>query len=96
MKKVLFLTLFLLAGLFLSQYLPQFIEHKHFYHHIISVGTMISLSFIIIHVGYEFILRRSRLKQYSKDYLVAFTSATFPWIFISYFQCRRMALPKVV
>lgn len=83
MKKVLLLTLFLLVGLFLSQYLPHFIEHKHLYHHIITVGTMISLGFIMIHVGYEFNLKRNRLKEYGKDYLVAFTSATFPWIFIA-------------
>jgi len=83
MKKVLLLTLFLMIGLFLSQYLPHFIENESLYHHIITIGTMISLGFIMIHVGYEFSLQRRRLKQYGKDYLVAFTSATFPWIFIA-------------
>ena len=83
MKKVLLLTLFLLVGLLLSQYLPQFIEHIHLYENIIIVGTMISLGFIMIHVGYEFTIKTDQMKQYGKDYLVAFTSATFPWIFIA-------------
>lgn len=83
MKKVLLLTLFLLVGLLLSQYLPHLIEHIHLYHHIVTVGTMITLGFIMIHVGYEFNLQRNKLRQYGKDYMVAFTSATFPWIFIA-------------
>ena len=83
MKKVLQLTLFLLLGLFFSQYLPNFIEHQYLYHHFVTIGTMLSLGFIMIHVGYEFNVNRNRLKDYGKDYLVAFTSATFPWIFIA-------------
>lgn len=72
-----------MVGLFLSQFLPHFLEDTHLYYHVITVGTMISLGFIMIHVGYEFNLQSNRLKQYGKDYLVAFTSATFPWIFIA-------------
>lgn len=83
MKKVLFLTLFLLIGLIFSQYMPSLLGHAEWYHHVITSGTMIALSFIMIHVGYEFNIQRRNLKQYGKDYLVAFTSATFPWIFIA-------------
>ncbi len=84
MKKVLLLSLFLLVGLILSQYLPNLLtDHSEQYAFILASATMIALSFIMIHVGYEFNIRRRKVKQYGKDYLVAFTSATFPWIFIA-------------
>ena len=44
---------------------------------------MICLSFIMIHVGYEFEIEKNKLKQYGKDYVIAFTAATFPWIFVT-------------
>lgn len=85
MKKVIYLTLFLMGGLILSQYLPHlFSGHGlHLYEEIIRAGTMLTLGFIMIHVGYEFNINKNNLGQYAKDYGVAFTSATFPWIFIA-------------
>jgi Kef-type K+ transport system membrane component KefB len=44
---------------------------------------MVGLSFIMIRVGYEFDIDRSRLRQYGWDYVVAFTAASFPWIFVT-------------
>lgn len=41
---------------------------------------MALLAFIMIHVGYEFEIDRTRLKSYGFDYLVAATAAAFPWI----------------
>ena len=67
----------------LSQYLPNILHHSHFYSELVTIGTMICLGFIMIHVGYEFNIQRDNLKQYGYDYFVAFTSATFPWIFIA-------------
>ena len=43
--------------------------------------TLIGLSFIMIHVGYEFDLDKTRPRQYVWDYAVAGTAAAFPWIF---------------
>ncbi len=41
------------------------------------------LGYIMIGVGLEFSLDKGNLKGYGKDYLVAMTAATFPWIFCS-------------
>ena len=46
----------------------------------VRILTMVMLAFIMIHVGYEFEIDRSRLKSYGFDYLVAATAAAFPWI----------------
>jgi Na+:H+ antiporter len=43
--------------------------------------TMVCLSFVMIHVGYEFDLERGRLRSYAADYRVAATAVAFPWIF---------------
>ncbi|WP_202797527.1 sodium:proton antiporter [Chthoniobacter flavus] len=44
---------------------------------------MAGLAFIMIHVGYEFDIDQSNLKQYGWDYFVAFTTASFPWVFVT-------------
>jgi Kef-type K+ transport system membrane component KefB len=46
----------------------------------IRLLTMACLSFIMIHVGYEFDIERGRLSSYAVDYGVAATAAAFPWI----------------
>merc|ERR1719487_47400 len=48
----------------------------------VSVVTMTLLSFIMIGVGCEFIIDKTNLKSYGKDYLVAMTAAGFPWLFV--------------
>jgi len=85
MKKVVYLTLFLMGGLILSQYIPHLLDEHllHIYEEVVKAGTMLTLGFIMIHVGYEFNINKDKLPQYAKDYGVAFTSATFPWIFIA-------------
>ncbi len=74
-----------MLGLILSQSIPHLLgEHSlHIYTEIVKAATMLALGFIMIHVGYEFNIDKSNKKQYAKDYGVAFTAATFPWIFIS-------------
>src|SRR4051812_13306979 len=78
MRKVLIYSLLLVLGLIGSQLLtncPRAVSAS------ISLGTMFALSFIMIHVGYEFEMDKSRPRQYAWDYFVAATAATFPWIF---------------
>jgi Kef-type K+ transport system membrane component KefB len=75
MTKVLLYSLLLIFGLISSQLLGGFGEEW------IKLGTMFCLSFIMIHVGYEFEIDKSNPKQYAFDYLVAGTAATFPWLF---------------
>jgi Kef-type K+ transport system membrane component KefB len=83
MKKVLSLSTLLLLGLVLSQVLPLALDNYGDFAHIIKLGTMIMLGFIMIHVGYEFEIHKERLGEYGYDYLIAFTAATFPWIFVT-------------
>jgi len=52
---------------------------------IVRVLTMLSLSFIMIRVGYEFDIDKSNMEQYGWDYLVAFSAAGLPWIFVSFY-----------
>lgn len=75
MKKILLYSLLLVAGLVGSQFLGGFGEDW------IKLGTMFCLSFIMIHVGYEFEIDKTKAKQYGWDYLVAGTAAMFPWLF---------------
>lgn len=84
MKKVLIFTTLLLAGLVGSQVLPSLIGAQYApLGDMIRMLTMVCLSFIMIHVGYEFDIDKSNLSQYGWDYVVAFTAASFPWIFVT-------------
>lgn len=84
MKKVLFYSLILAAGLIASQFLPDMFGAEFpTITFIIRVLMMIALAFIMIHVGYEFDIDKGNLKQYGVDYLVAMTAAAFPWIFVT-------------
>ena len=44
---------------------------------------MIALSYIMIHVGYEFIIDKANIHNYGKDYLIAASTAGLPWIFVT-------------
>jgi hypothetical protein len=83
MKKVFILSSFLLAGLVLSQLLPVAVPDYSSLNIYIKMCTIICLAFIMIHVGYEFEIRKDRIKDYGYDYLIAFSSATLPWIFVT-------------
>jgi len=74
MTKILLYSLLLVFGLISSQFLGGFGEEW------IQLGTMFCLSFIMIHVGYEFEIDKSKPKQYGWDYLVAATASLFPWL----------------
>ncbi len=74
----------LLLGLVGSQWLPGVVGSAYAtVGDVIRVLTMAGLSFIMIRVGYEFDIDKSNLNQYGWDYVVAFTAASFPWIFVT-------------
>jgi len=79
-KKVLLFSVLLVVGLVVSQYLESLTGGSPAARESVRILTMILLAFIMIHVGYEFEIDRSRLAGYGFDYLVAATSAAFPWI----------------
>ena len=80
MRKVLVFSVLLVVGLILSQYLDAILGDSGTARETVRVLTMVMLAFIMIHVGYEFEIDRTRLKSYGFDYLVAATAAAFPWI----------------
>ncbi|WP_375749050.1 sodium:proton antiporter [Vibrio sp. HN007] len=80
MYKVITYSILLLVGLVLSQFLPTVFEGYASVQPVILVLTMVALSYIMINVGREFEIDKSNLKKYGWDYVVAMTTATFPWI----------------
>ena len=84
MKKVWIFSGLLTLGLVLSQFLPGILGgHAHAVREMINFLTMVGLAFIMIHVGYEFDLDKSRLGELGWDYVVAMTAAAFPWVFVT-------------
>lgn len=80
MRKVLLYSLLLVVGLIASQLAPS-LPGAGVIRLVVQVLTMWALAFIMIHVGYEFDIDKSRPGQYVWDYVVAFTAAAFPWVF---------------
>jgi Kef-type K+ transport system membrane component KefB len=83
MRKVAVFSLLLIAGMVGAQLLPSlagdvYVELIHG----LRLATMVALAFIMIHVGYEFELDKTNLRQYGWDYVVAMTAAAFPWMFV--------------
>lgn len=84
MRKVFLFSLLLLLGLIGSQWLPERMGSAYAkVGDIVRILTMVGLSFIMIRVGYEFDIDKSNLKRFGWDYFVAFTAASFPWIFVT-------------
>ncbi len=84
MRKVLLYSLLLFIGLGLSQLLPALLGNAHDAAAVvIRVLTMTGLAYIMIHVGFEFHIDKTRLREYGWDYVVAFTAASFPWLLVT-------------
>lgn len=84
MKKVLLFSFFLVFGLILSQITPTAMEE--YYPLIKSVGNTllyVCLAFIMINVGREFELDKSRWRSYTNDYFIAMATAAMPWLLIA-------------
>lgn len=76
MFKVLTYSVLLIIGMIFSQCFAL-----GEYREVISTLTVICLGYIMIEVGLEFTIDKTNLKQYGVDYLIAMTSAGFPWLF---------------
>lgn len=84
MKKVFAYSVLLVMGLAGSQFIPGWMGNWWPGASVgIRIATMVALAFIMIRVGYEFEIDRSRLKEIAVDYGVAATAAAFPWIFVT-------------
>jgi Kef-type K+ transport system membrane component KefB len=92
MRKVLLYSLLLVTGLALSQVLPARAgELSDRLRQVVNLLTLVTLSFIMIHVGFEFELDRGRLRSYLADFGVAASAAMLPWIFCSLYFLFAMA-----
>ncbi len=85
MKKIILYSSFLIIGLIFSQVLPAYLPGDHYESlaRAIKLLTTTALGFIMIRVGYEFELDKTRLGAYGWDYVVAATAATIPWILVA-------------
>jgi Kef-type K+ transport system membrane component KefB len=96
MRKVFLFSILLLFGLIASQWLPAIFGNAYAtVGDIVRILTMCGLSFIMIRVGYEFDIDKSNLKQYGWDYVVAFTAASFPWIFVTLYFVFVLLPPEI-
>ena len=94
MRKVLVYSILLFGGLGLSQVLPAALgDARDAVGTAVRLLTMTGLAFIMIQVGFEFHIDKSNLRQYGWDYVVAFTAASFPWVFVTgYFVFAMLPL----
>ena len=83
MRKVLSFSLFLMLGLVASQLLPGALgtAYPGFK---ATADTLLSicLGFIMINVGREFEIDKSRWRSYTADYFIAMATAALPWLLI--------------
>lgn len=94
MLKVLLFSVLLIVGLVGSQFLPGLAGSSYAaLTQVLKLLTMAALAFIMIHVGQEFEIDRSRLRSYGWDYVVAATAAAFPWIFCAVYFVLVLAPP---
>lgn len=85
MRKVLWYSLLLMAGLIGS----QLIGDKG--RTLIELMTLFCLSFIVTRLGYGFELARDKPRQYIWDYVVGTTTTVFPWLFCTVYFVFAMA-----
>ena len=84
MKKILLFSFFLVIGLVVSQFLPAMVGENYSMVKTISNTLLyVRLAFIMINVGREFEMDKTRWKSYTEDYFIAMATAAFPWIFVA-------------
>ena len=95
MAKIGLFSTLLIIGLVGAQFLPVVLgSNLVLGRGIISLLTMVGLSFIMIHVGYEFELDKGQLRTYGWDYVVAMTTAGFPWVLAALYFIFVMFPPE--
>ena len=83
MRKVLSFSLFLMLGLVASQLLPGALGTAYgSFTATADTLLYICLGFIMINVGREFEIDKSRWRSYTADYFIAMATAALPWLLI--------------
>ena len=95
MRKVLSFSGFLMLGLVVSQFLPMMAGDGYgAVKSISNVLLYVCLSFIMINVGREFEVDKSRWQTYAKDYGVAMATAAMPWFLIAIYYVFVLLPPE--
>lgn len=95
MRKVLSFSVFLIIGLLLSQFLPVLVGEGYGVVKTISnILLYICLGFIMINVGREFEVDKSRWKSYTEDYFIAMATAAVPWLLIALYYIFVLLPPE--
>ena len=95
MRKVLSFSVFLMMGLLLSQFLPAMAgEDYGAVKTIANILLYVCLSFIMINVGREFEIDKSRWKSYAEDYFIAMATAAMPWFLIALYYVFVLLPPE--
>ena len=96
MRKVLSFSVFLVAGLVLSQSLPVLVgtEGIGAVRTVANILLYVCLSFIMINVGREFEVDKSRWKSYTQDYFIAMATAAMPWFLIAIYYIFVLLPPE--
>ncbi|HIW98052.1 MAG TPA: sodium:proton antiporter [Candidatus Tidjanibacter gallistercoris] len=84
MKKVLTFSLLLILGLAASQLLPGMLGDGYpVFRNVSTTLLYVCLSFIMINVGREFEIDKTRWRSYAADYFIAMATAAVPWLLIA-------------
>ena len=96
MRQVLSFSVFLVAGLVLSQSLPVLVgtEGIGAVRTVANILLYVCLSFIMINVGREFEVDKSRWKSYTQDYFIAMATAAMPWFLIALYYVFVLLPPE--
>lgn len=84
MSKILSFSLYLILGLVVSQFLPSLSgESYDVIKAISSILLYVCLGFIMINVGREFTINKTKWKSYAEDYFIAMVTAALPWLLVA-------------
>lgn len=85
MRKILLFSLFLILGLIGSQALPNTCSAETYSTFKSAFDTLlyVCLAFIMINVGREFEVDKTRWRSYVKDYFIAMATAALPWLLVA-------------
>lgn len=84
MRKVILFSFFLVLGLVISQFLPTLVGEGYSVVKTVSNTLLyVCLAFIMINVGREFEMDKTRWRSYTEDYFIAMATAAFPWILVA-------------
>lgn len=84
MNKILSFSLYLILGLVVSQFLPSLSgENYDVIKAISGILLYICLGYIMINVGREFTIDKTKWKSYAADYFIAMVTAALPWLLVA-------------